>query len=191
VEAEIANLARRFGRPRNLFHTLPTVDFGPINRGRAAEVAMAIRRPNGLFLLQTKQSYPKETFRLPTGGIKRGEAIEHALLRETEEETNLNVAVSRFVATITYRTPRGNRVFTTFLFILEEFGGILRPNDPNEGITAWREADRRDLDAAAQRLRTCPGTWASWGHFRALVIDALVPAIGSSSAVLTRARQSG
>lgn len=192
MEAEIASLARRFGRPRNLFHTLPTVDFGPINRGRSAEVAMAIRRPSGRFLLQTKQSYPRETFRLPTGGIKRGEAIEHALLRETAEETSLEVEISRFVAAITYRSPRGNRVFATFLFILEELGGELQTSDPAEGITDWREADRSDLDAAAQRLRGCPGTWSSWGHFRALVIDALVPAIGSGRAATpVRARRSG
>jgi len=180
VEAEIASLARRYGRPRNLFHTLPTVDFGPLNRGRAAEVAMAIRRRNGLFLLQTKQNYPKETFRLPTGGIKRGEAIEHALLRETDEETSLDVEISRFVATITYRAPQGRRVFATYLFILEERGGMLRPNDPSEGIVGWREADRAELDAAARRLRACGGGWAPWGAFRALVIDALVPAIGSA-----------
>lgn len=178
MEAEIASLARRYGRPRNLVHTLPTVEFGPLNRGRSAEVAMAIRRPNGLFLLQTKQNYPSGTFRLPTGGIKRGEAIEHALLRETEEETSLDVEISRFVATIQYRAPRGNRVFSSYLFILEERSGTLRPNDPSEGITAWFEADRSDLDAAAQRLRACPGPWTSWGCFRALVIDALVPAIG-------------
>jgi ADP-ribose pyrophosphatase YjhB (NUDIX family) len=178
VDAEIARLARRYGRPRTLFHTLPTVDFGPLNRGRAAEVAMAIRRRSGRFLLQTKQNYPEQTFRLPTGGIKRGEAIEHALLRETQEETNLKVEISRFVATIHYRSPLGSRVFATFLFILEDLGGTLRPNDPVEGITGWREADRTDLDDAAQRLRACPGGWAPWGHFRALVIDALVPAIG-------------
>ncbi len=182
VEAEIARLARRYGRPRNLVHTLPKIDFGPINRGRSAEVAMAIRRPTGHFLLQTKQSYPKDTFRLPTGGIKRGEAIEHALLRETVEETSLEVEISRFVATITYRSPQGNRVFSSFLFILEERGGVLRPNDPTEGITGWREADRTGLDTAARALRTCTGSWAGWGRFRALVIDALVPALDMSGA---------
>lgn len=182
LEAELASLARRYGRPRNLVHTLPTTEFGPLNRGRAAEVAMAIRRPSGLFLLQTKENYPKETFRLPTGGIKRGEAIEHALLRETDEETSLRVEISRFVASIAYRSSRGNRVFSTFLFILEERGGTLRASDPHEGIAGWLEADRSELDAAAQRLRACPGPWASWGNFRALVIDALVPAIGATVA---------
>lgn len=177
MEAEIESLARRFGRPRNLIHTLPTIDFGPLNRGRSAEVAMAIRRRNGQFLLQTKQNYPGGTFRLPTGGIKRGETIEDALLRETEEETSLEVEIRRFVAAISYRAPRGNRVFSSYLFILDERGGTLRTSDPVEGITGWKEAGRAQLDAAAQRLRACGGSWADWGRFRALVIDALVPAL--------------
>lgn len=140
---------------------------------------MAIRRPNGRFLLQTKKTYPDGTFRLPTGGIKRGEGIEHALLRETDEETSLSVEIARFVASIAYRSPRGQRLFTSYLFILEERAGELRCNDPREGISDWLEADRGDLDLAARRLRSCPPSWAAWGEFRALVIDALVPAIGS------------
>ena len=178
MEAEIAKLSRRFGRPRQLVHTLPTMGFGSGNRGRTAEVAMAIRRPSGHFLLQTKRSYPQGTFRLPTGGIKRGEAIEHALLRETREETSLGVEISRFVAAITYRRPDGSRLFSSYLFLLEERHGELQCDDPHEGITDWQEADLSALDTAAKRLRACPEPWSSWGRFRALVIDALVPAVG-------------
>ncbi|MEW6272150.1 MAG: NUDIX hydrolase [Thermodesulfobacteriota bacterium] len=140
---------------------------------------MAIRRPNGLYLLQTKDRYPKHTFRLPTGGIMRGEAIEHALLRETEEETGLDVEVSRFVAVLTYRAPKARQAFATYLFLLEEHGGILQPRDPSEGISGWLEADAHGLDQAAARLRSCPGSWRGWGQFRALVIDALQDALRS------------
>jgi ADP-ribose pyrophosphatase YjhB (NUDIX family) len=181
MDAEVAGLARRYGKPRTLVHTLPVIEFGPLNRGREAEVAMAIRRPSGLFLLQTKESYPADTFRLPTGGIKRGEAIEHALLRETEEETSLAVEVSRFVAVLTYRAASGQRVFSSYLFMLEECGGTLRVSDPSEGISGWLEADRGQLDSAAQRLRACPAPWNSWGQFRALAIEALIAAIGSTT----------
>ena len=180
MEAEIARLARRFGKPRQLVHTLPTIGFASSSggRGRTAEVAMAIRRPTGHFLLQTKRSYPEGTFRLPTGGIKRGEGIEHALLRETREETSLHVEISRFVAAITYRRPDGSRLFASYLFILEERDGELRCDDPREGITDWLEAGPADLGEAASRLRACPEPWASWGRFRALVLDALVPVVG-------------
>jgi ADP-ribose pyrophosphatase YjhB (NUDIX family) len=179
VQAEIARLRRRYGRPRSLVHTLPSFGFGPLNRGREAEVAMAIRRRNGLFLLQTKENYPASTFRLPTGGIKRGEAIEHALLRETDEETGLSVEVSRFVAEIRYRTPDQGQAFATYLFILEEQGGVLQTTDPTERISGWLEADAARLNAAAHRLRSCTGSWRAWGHFRALVLDALVAAVSS------------
>jgi ADP-ribose pyrophosphatase YjhB (NUDIX family) len=138
---------------------------------------MAIRRRNGLFLLQTKESYPESTFRLPTGGIKRGEAIEHALLRETDEETGLSVEVSRFVAVIRYRTATQGPAFATYLFILEEQGGVLQATDPTERISGWLEADAASLNAAALRLRSCTGPWRAWGQFRALVLDALVPAV--------------
>jgi ADP-ribose pyrophosphatase YjhB (NUDIX family) len=177
MEAEIARLARRFGRPHHVVRDLTTTEFGPLNRGREAEVAMAIRRPNGLFLLQTKRTYPRNTFRLPTGGIKRGEGIEHALLRETEEETSLECEVVRFAAVVDYRAPAGHRAFSSYLFLLDERRGTLKARDPSEGISGWREVGPPDLDAAAERLRSCPSGWRSWGRFRAIVLDALVIAI--------------
>lgn len=173
MQAEVAVLARRYGRPRTVSHTLPTFRFSPLNRNRAAEVAMAIRRPNGLFLLQTKDNYPSDTFRLPTGGVMRGEAIEHALLRETHEETSLDVEVSRFAAVLTYRAANARQAFASYLFILEERGGTLHTVDRSEGISGWREADLSELDFAAERLRACTGPWQPWGQFRALVLDAL------------------
>jgi ADP-ribose pyrophosphatase YjhB (NUDIX family) len=177
MQAEIAILARRYGRPRALAHTLPTFRFSPLNRRREGEVAMAIRRRNGLYLLQTKDSYPESTFRLPTGGIMRGETIEHALLRETREETSLDVEISRFAAVLTYRSPGSRQAFASYLFILEEQGGELQAIDESEGITGWLEADVSALEDAAERLRSCTGPWRKWGEFRALVIDALKDAL--------------
>jgi ADP-ribose pyrophosphatase YjhB (NUDIX family) len=177
MHAEIATLARRYGKPRSVLHTVDSFRFSPLSRNRDAEVAMAIRRRNGLFLLQTKERYPHETFRLPTGGIMRGEAIEHALLRETQEETSLDVEVSRFVAVLTYRAPNARHAFASYLFLLEERGGVLAPSDPSEGITGWLEADSPGLAAAAERLRACTGPWRRWGRFRALVLDALRDAL--------------
>ncbi|MBY0277733.1 NUDIX domain-containing protein [Candidatus Binatia bacterium] len=142
---------------------------------------MAIRRRNGLYLLQTKGTYPESTFRLPTGGIMRGETIEHALLRETQEETSLDVEISRFAAVLTYRAPNTRHVFASYLFILEEQGGVLHPTDESEGITGWLEADLNTIGEAAERLRSCTGPWRSWGQFRALVLDALKDALARRS----------
>lgn len=180
MHGEIGTLARRYGKPRLVPHTVESFRFSPLNRNREAEVAMAIRRQNGLYLLQTKDRYPNATFRLPTGGIMRGEAIEHALLRETREETSLDVEVSRFVAVLTYRAPGARRAFASYLFLLDERGGTLGPSDPTEGISGWLEADLQGLVAAAERLRACTGPWRRWGRFRALVLDALTEAIERS-----------
>lgn len=174
---EIQSLSDRFGSPKEIEHVLPDVGFGPVNRSREAEVAMAIRRPNGRILLHTKEIYPAGVYRLPTGGIERREPIERALLRETREETELEVEVRRFVATLSYLSASRNLVFRSHLFLLDEVGGKLLEQEPGEGITGWIEADPGELVAAADRLRASPGSWAAWGAFRALVIDALLPAI--------------
>ncbi len=175
--AEIAGLADLYGEPRDLTHTLADTSFRPVSGRRMAEVAMAIRRPNGKILLQTKESYPDGVFRIPTGGLKRGEAIESALLRETEEETALDVAIRRFIAILTYRCPDESIVFRSYLFLLDEVGGTLQETDPEEGITGWIEADATELNRSARHLRASPKSWRDWGDFRALAIDALLPAL--------------
>lgn len=146
-----------------------------MNGRRVAEVGMAIQRPNGKILLQTKEGYPGGVFRVPTGGLKQGESIESALLRETDEETALSVEVRRFCAILSYRDAEDRKVFRTYLFLLRETGGILKEQDPEEGITGWIEADREVLAFAAEQLRDVPDSWQNWGTFRALAIDALLP----------------
>ncbi len=175
--AEIAVLGDRYGHPRHLVHTLDDTSFRPLGSRRMAEVAMAIRRPNGRILLQTKENYPNGVFRIPTGGLKRDEAIKGALLRETEEETALAVEIRRFVATLTYQTPAEDIVFRSYLFLLQETGGTLQEQDPEEGITGWIEADEAGLASTAAQLRASPKSWRNWGAFRALAIDALLPAL--------------
>ena len=174
---EIADLSGRYGEPRHLVHTLEDVSFRPLNRSREAEVAMAIRRPGGRVLLQTKESYPRGIFRIPTGGLKRGEEIERALLRETEEETALDVEVRCFAAILDYYSSDRERVFRSYLFLLDEVGGVLKEEEPDEGITGWVEADATDLGATARQLRATTRSWRPWGRFRALAIDALLPAL--------------
>lgn len=174
---EIAALGSRYGRPRTFDHTLDDVSFRPLNGRRVAEVAMAIRRPNGRILLQTKENYPGGVYRIPTGGLKRSEGIETALLRETEEETGLGVEIRDFVAILTYRSSPQDIVFRSYLFLLDETGGTLQEEEPEEGITGWIEADSEGLGSIAVQLRSSPRSWRNWGDFRALVIDALLPVL--------------
>ena len=178
-EEETRNLELHYGRARKEIHTLKHTDFGPLDRSRQAEVAMAIRRPSGKILLQTKKVYPEGIFRIPTGGLKAKESIEAAVRRETLEETALEVEILKFVSVLRYEGLDRPRTFWSYLFLLEETGGTLLPEDPDEGITDWIEADPDDLRGAAARLRAATSPWHEWGGFRALAIDALLLAFPS------------
>ncbi len=168
-------LRKRYGKFPLVEKVLADGDFAPVRGGgRRSEVAMAIRRPSGGILLQTKEFYPAGTFRLPTGGIKEGEDVEHALLREVHEESNLDVEIERLVAVIDHSVVGGRTPFRSYLFLLRETGGTLKVNDPDERISGWDERDRAGLESAAANLRDLEGTWRRWGQFRAVVLDVLV-----------------
>ncbi len=170
-------LRKRYGKVPIVQPALTSVDFPPLRGGRRAEVAMAIRRPTGGILLQRKAFYPPDTFRLPTGGIKEGEDVEHALLREVHEESNLSVDIARVIAVIEHVGPDGRAAFRSYLFLVHETGGELKVNDPDEQICGWEERDVAGLRAASAQLRALEGTWQRWGQFRALTLDVLVNAI--------------
>jgi len=169
----VARLAHRYGEPRSLVCALPSVDFPPLSERKHGEVCMAILRRGGGFLLQTKRSYPNAVMRLPSGGIKPGEDIEHALVREIWEETNLDVTIERFVAVLRYRDESRPTAFRTFLFLVREVNGTLRNNDPHEHITEWREATPAQLPYYAEELRRLQPSWRNWGLFRAAALEAL------------------
>jgi ADP-ribose pyrophosphatase YjhB (NUDIX family) len=171
MDRHLSALRKKYGK------ILTAAEFPPLRSGRRSEVAMAIRRPSGGILLQTKSFYPPATYRLPTGGIKEGEDVEHALLREVHEESNLTVEIDRVVAVIEHTGPDGRCIFRSYLFLVGETGGELKVNDPDERISGWEERDLAGLRAASAQLRTLEGTWRRWGQFRAMTLDVLVHAL--------------
>ncbi len=171
-------LRKRYGKFPLVDATLTDGDLAPVRgAGRRSEVAMAIRRPTGGILLQTKAFYPAGTFRLPTGGIKEGEDVEHALLREVHEESNLDVEIERLVAVIDHAVLGGKTPFRSYMFLLRETGGTLKVNDPDEQISGWDERDVVGLARAARDLRGLDGTWRRWGRFRAVALEVLLDAV--------------
>ena len=171
-------LRKRYGKFPLIEKVLADGDFAPVRGGgRRSEVAMAIRRPSGGILLQTKAFYPAGTFRLPTGGIKDGEDVEHALLREVHEESNLDVEIERLVAVIDHTALEGKTPFRSYMFLLRETGGTLKVNDPDEQISGWDERDVAGLERAAHDLRNLDGTWRRWGQFRAIALEVLAGAV--------------
>ena len=180
AEGEIAGLVRRFGPTLERTVAVGTDAFWS-RQGRTREVCMVIRRPSGRLLTATKTFYPAGVYRLLTGGVERGERVLAALLRETDEETGLRVAVRRLLAVIAYRAedaadddpPRCH----TFAFLLDELGGALGATDPHEQIAAYGEAAPEDLRAIADRLERLPAVydprigerWRDWGRPRAAI----------------------
>lgn len=188
---EIDALAARFGAPLVIDSPIPDHFDDPIRKpDRYGEVCMVVRRPNGTLLLSIKTFYPRGAYRLPTGGIHRGEPIFDALVRETNEETGLQTDVRRFLARIAYHSadaPTGAPLFHTFAFLLDETGGTLGTLDKTEQIEDWREIEVAELPRVAtflDDLRT-PGTldiggdWRAWGKFRAVVHRAVAEALAS------------
>jgi len=186
---EIDTLAVRFGAPLVIDSVIPDHFDDPIRKpDRYGEVCMVVRRPNGTVLLSIKTFYPRGAYRLPTGGIHRGEPILDALLRETNEETGLQTDVRRFLARIAYHSvdaPTGVPIFHTFAFLLDETGGTLGALDTTEQIEDWREIEVAELPRVANFLDDlrAPGTvdiggdWRAWGKFRAVVHRAVADAL--------------
>jgi ADP-ribose pyrophosphatase YjhB (NUDIX family) len=193
IETEIASLAQRYGAPRRVTIELAGMPFDPLTQSdRIGEVCMVVRRPNGRLITARKTFYPRDAFRLLTGGIGHGESIAAALLRETDEETGLDVAVRQFLALIHYR-QRGARElipFITCAFLLDEVGGVLAPRDPAERIAAFREVTVDELPAMAATLARAPeehddeigGRWRDWGEFRAAVHRVVYAALAGDDA---------
>ena len=180
VQDEIVQLSQRYGQPLERLITLPATKlFDPLNkRDRYGEVCMVVRRQNGRLLTMKKTYYPKEGYRLLTGGIDHGEPIFDALLRETAEETGLEVKVNRFLVAVAYRLT-GEEVprFYTFAFLLDEIGGTLGVIDEGEQVEDFREIEPDELPAMADHLehiganysKRIEGNWHDWGHFRAAI----------------------
>ena len=181
IQDELEQLAHTYGQPLVRTVDLASSDlFDPLNKtDRYGEVCMVVRRPNGHLLTMTKTFYPRGVSRLPTGGINHGEPILAALLRETLEETGLQVELRRFLAAVAYRTrdAQASPVFYTFAFLLDEVGGTLGALDEAERVEAFFEVEPSSLPELAARLEQVEdvysteidGRWRDWGYFRAAI----------------------
>jgi 8-oxo-dGTP pyrophosphatase MutT (NUDIX family) len=159
------------------------------SRGRRAEVCYVMHEgdPQAGVLLHRKHFYPADGFRLPTGGIQQGEAVEATLTREIQEETGLlvggggetGVVVERLLGVVGYSLEHatlGGQRFATYHFLVRKnVNASLVPQDESESIAAWRWAPASTLptvaatlDALAAGPRPEGGTWGDWGRFRAI-----------------------
>ena len=157
--------------------------------GRAAEVCYLLYRgqPQAGILLHTKSYYPKQAYRLPTGGLAPGEDPVEGVVREVAEETGLALQegpadprtgrIADFAGLLTYgfRHRRLDRKlsFATFVFVIQAPSGM-EPQvvDETEQIAGWVWCPPNDLHRIAANLcglKDSTPDWADWGRFRALV----------------------
>ena len=183
IQDELTQLAGRYGQPLvHIANLESTNHFDPLNKSdRYGEVCMVIRRPNGLLLTMKKTFYPPQAYRLLTGGIKYGERVFDALLREVHEETGLQTEVRRFLTLVAYRTTNMGEApaFYTFAFLLDEIDGTLEVLDDDEQVEGFREIAPAQLPQVAEYLEqlktqrqysaAIDGSWGDWGEFRAVI----------------------
>lgn len=179
----------QFGPPqqRSYFYPVTLGSLGywrKVLQKRSAEVVPVVILPGGRLLVHTKSFYPHQgdgraTYRLLSGGIHPGEALGAALLRETHEETNLQVRVERFMGILSHvfapapeavspQWPAESRLlFTSYIFALRQVGGQLLANDPSESIAGFDQVRLDELPAIASALEHLEAGWQDWGRFRA------------------------
>src|SRR5690349_11084428 len=106
---------------------------------RIAGADAAVFDNSGRILLQLRSDFHR--WGLPGGAIEVGETFEQAVVRETKEETNLEVAVNRLIgvysdpAFTTTRYPGGDLVhYVSIVFECRVLGGNLAHNDESTDL---------------------------------------------------------
>ena len=155
-----------------------------VSDGRRAEICYIayVARPQTGLLLHIKSIYPQGAYRLPTGGVRRGEAVVQTLAREIAEETGLQVGdaadkvqVRALLGVLSYEMAHRSLAMQLSLRHLPLPGRAAGGRDANaaghgERIAGWRWVAPAELGAVADALEGVGSTvpaWADWGLFRA------------------------
>lgn len=138
-------------------------------------MAFAVRTANGRVLLQRKQHYPADVYRLPTGRLRTGETAEAALGREVLEETGLVLRRASEIAVIRWHMEYEGRTsdFETRMFAVETHPGALSPRDRSEGIVGYLAVSIGQVSRHWRKLRNLPAPLHAWGRWRAAPLAVL------------------
>jgi ADP-ribose pyrophosphatase YjhB (NUDIX family) len=187
-QAEVAQLTRDLGpvARRQTTIEMSEADFGywwtkvVAKRNRRGEVVLAIQRPDGNVLLHTKPFYPPGVYRLPTGGVRPGEAVLTCAAREAREETGFDIRVLRLAGIVEHELRRGelSMAFVSYVLLAQTGDAPPAPQDTKEQISGFRYVSVAELRTVAEALRKLPDRWADWGALRAppheIVAEALL-----------------
>ena len=148
-----------------------------IQSDRWGEVAFCVERKNRKNIVIRSQTYPKGVYRVPTGGIRYGEEVSHALYREIREELGLAVDSPRFLGAVFYEICyREEKLeFISFVFHLKETGGTILEDATEQEIHEFLEADKKMLTRICRNIEQHRGSWQDWCQFRLQTTSFLLP----------------
>ncbi len=177
TEVPVHHFNLRVGGP--FFEALKT----PLGKRRRGEVVMAFRRGDGQVLLHTKSFYPPGTYRLLSGGLRRGETLSAGLRREVGEETGWPAHIQRFLSVISYQfeTEEKQIDFVSYIFSLDAASLVPHPQDIGERISQFRWVPVAGLPQVAVALRSLPPAWQDWGCFRAIAHEVVAVALDAAA----------
>ncbi|PKQ27736.1 MAG: NUDIX hydrolase [Candidatus Anoxymicrobium japonicum] len=170
-EENIAALEAGLGRPvaKRMACEIDAAEFdmveGSMRDGRAHDVTMFIRKksdPSRIAVIR-KPFFPPDVFRAPSGAANRGESLEQGAIRESKEETGLDVELIRYVAKINARFTSADRAidWISHVFEASELSGALKPIDTRE-IAEARWASLEEIQGPIRKALLDTG----WGLFR-------------------------
>ncbi|MDY4975710.1 MAG: NUDIX hydrolase [Clostridia bacterium] len=144
---------------------------------RWGEVAFAVERKNGKFIVIRAASYPDGIYRIPTGGIQFGEQVSHALFREIQEELGLKVELVQFLGAVGYDIcyEKERLPYISFVFHLKETGGTILKDATQHEICEYLEADKKALTDICRRMEEHCASWQDWCSFRRQTTSFLLP----------------
>jgi 8-oxo-dGTP diphosphatase len=183
-EAEFKDICKRLGtdapikdviiryQSKSYFNRIKSV----VHKDRRGEVVFCVVRPNGKIIVITCKEYPRNIFRIPTGGIGHNEDIVDAIYREVKEELGLDVEISAFAGVIRIRFEYKNEtiMFYSYVFILNEIGGELLKDASDDEISEVMEVDLDGLELIVQSLGKVKGKWEDWARFRRVTTGAVL-----------------
>jgi 8-oxo-dGTP pyrophosphatase MutT (NUDIX family) len=150
--------------------TLDTPDGDELDRltSVAGEVVLVLERSDASVWLHTKEFYPGETYRLPTGKLLDGETPDDGFARELMEETGFVPPSPKRVARIRYYQNTTPYRFASYIYHVTDADDTPCPVDETEEIVGWKPVSMPDLDSVAAELRNLPARFVGWGQFRAV-----------------------
>lgn len=97
-------------------------------------------RENGTVLVQNRKKGSWTGIAFPGGHVEQGESIVDSVIRETKEETNLDIHNLKLCGIKDWYNKESNNRYIVFLFKAEAHPGVLLENG-DEGDVLWVKKD--------------------------------------------------